>query len=67
MSTHDETRKQQALDTATRTYKTLQEERDALVESIRGLQSTDDPDLLPLHDELLQRLKDVELKLKNAV
>ena len=38
---------------------------DALADAIRGLQSTDEPSLLPLHDRLLKRyLELTELKVK---
>ena len=34
--------------------------RDSLVDALRGLQSTDDPSLVPLHDLLLKRLEQLE-------
>lgn len=33
---------------------------ESLRDAIRGLQSTDDPSLVPLHDELMERLLELE-------
>lgn len=40
---------------------------ESLHDAIRGLQSTDDPSLCPLHDELLERANalEAELEVKN--
>jgi hypothetical protein len=37
---------------------------ESLRDAIRGLQSTDDPSLVPLHDELLDQLLELEKKQK---
>lgn len=46
MTEHDRIRKERA-EQCDRT------DPDSLADAIRGLQSTDDPSLLPLHDELM--------------
>lgn len=55
MTEHDRVRKDRALDCDTDDLESLQD-------AIRGLQSTDDPSLVPLHDELMERY--LELKKK---
>ena len=37
-------------------------DREAVADAVRGLQSTDDPDpaIMKLHDELLKRLKELD-------
>jgi len=37
---------------------------ESLRDAIRGLQSTDDPSLVPLHDELMDQLIELEKKQK---
>lgn len=55
MTNHDRVRKERAEAACSTTYPTKKEEIEALEDAIRGLQSTDDPSLCPLHDELMKR------------
>lgn len=48
MTRHDRIRKERA-------ESCNRDEMDSLMDAIGGLQSTDDPSLVPLHDELLRR------------
>ena len=52
MSEHDRVRKERA-------ESCDENDPDSLTEAIRGLQSTDHPSLLPLHDRLLRRLREL--------
>jgi hypothetical protein len=55
MTQHDKVRRDCALKVKHATYANEQEELEALSDALRGLQSTDDPRFVPLHDELLER------------
>lgn len=57
MTNHDRVRKENA-------EKCDRNNIEDLHDAIRGLQSTDDPDLVPLHDELLGQLNELEKKKK---
>lgn len=60
MTEHDRIRMQRALNCDRTDY-------DSLVNAVRGLQSTDDPSLCPLHDELMQCLQEMRNDLNNNI
>jgi hypothetical protein len=55
MTEHDRIRRDRALAHQATTFHSIEDELDSLQDAIRGLQSTDDPSLCPLHDELMAR------------
>ena len=55
MTAHDAIRRDRAMAYKSATFTSLTEELVALEAVIGGLQSTDDPELVPLYNELLDR------------
>jgi hypothetical protein len=55
MTNHDRVRKERAENCDA-------DDLESLADAIRGLQSTDDPDLVPLHDELMERYNELKKK-----
>ena len=64
MTGHDLIRKERAERVKRTVYATLEEEQDDLYLAVVGLQSTDDPSLVPLHDEMMERLRGIERRIK---
>lgn len=63
---HDQIRAEAAAQVESGEYATLEDERDALIDALTGLQSTDDPALVPQHDRMQLRLAEVEFQLRKA-
>jgi hypothetical protein len=63
MTTHDSVRRDNALAFKGRTFGSEAEEFDELCDVVRGLQSTDAPELMPLHDEMMERYMALKKKL----
>lgn len=55
MTEHDRIRQDRALNCD-------RDDLESLSDAIRGLQSTDDPSLVPLHDELMKRYEELKKK-----
>jgi len=58
MTEHDRTRKERALkairDSKNNAFSSYEEEMEALYHAVAGMQSTDDPSLVPLCDEVME-------------
>jgi hypothetical protein len=63
MTEHDKVRMNAALAHDAKKFETEEEEFESLSDAIRGLQSTDDPSLVPLHDRLMLRWRELRVKL----
>ena len=59
MTEHDRIRRDRALAHQETRFANLEDELSSLDDAIAGLQSTDDPDLCPLHDELQKRRREI--------
>lgn len=57
MTNHDRVRMERAMDADL-------DDLESLADAIRGLQSTDDPSLVPLHDRLMERYQALKAKIE---
>lgn len=60
LTAHEMARRDRALAHNAAQFETLDAELESLRDAIRGLQSTDHPSLVPLHDEMMAKLQALE-------